>query len=249
MSGRMFERATVRIPREDIIPLINSTGMFDFVPNISEIMIGSTGKKLSSGDIDLVMDSKMITKESMISSLVSAGFEIQARGSMVSFLIPYRGSHVQTDLIFSDDPEFTKLYYFSDPMNSKFTGADRQKLISALSYCHRKLRHDIDTGKVLEEFGPVWTPTGLQMRKKTRPQDKETFSIHPLGEPVRELRGIQLMLFTGFWNGDSFWYQYDPVFYEQNFLKSVETISDGMEYRLPYDFRVRVWEKFEQDLS
>lgn len=250
MSGKMFVQDTVRISREDIIPLLKKTDLFWFVPDLKDIMIGSTGKKASSGDIDLVIDTQKRSKDEMVSALTDLGYPCKVRGSMVSFLVPYRGSNAQIDMMFSSNTEFTKLYYFSDPERSKFTGADRQKLISALSYCHRQLTHDHATGMVIEELGPVWTPTGLQIRKKVRAAGSATFFIQTLGEPITDLAEIQSMLFTGFWQNNEFRYSNDiQLFRNQNFLTSVETISDGMEYYLPYDFRVRVWEKFEQDLA
>ncbi len=106
--------------------------------------LGSVGKKSTSGDLDIVVDSKDITKEELSNRLkswaTSQGLDpnefVQPKGE-VHFLTPIKGDpthgYVQTDFFFHEDPNWM-LFSMSSPGDaSQHTGAERNQLMSSIA--------------------------------------------------------------------------------------------------------------------
>jgi len=144
MGGNVFKQKTQRINLEDINPTI------DWLESITSLelhsnIIGSVGKKSSSGDLDMVIDekNKSVLIEKLNSWVTSNGFllneYLRKSGDNVHFLTPIKGDakngYVQTDFMISNDPIWIKFSMYSEGDGSKYSGADRNKFLSALAKC------------------------------------------------------------------------------------------------------------------
>lgn len=144
---------TQRIARADIMPTVEwlqgITGI-DFTTEKDSIdgqparWLGSTGRKESSGDLDLQIDATQITKEQLIERLrvwaQQQGVEpqryIKKSGISVHFLTaiggdPGRG-FVQTDFMFANKPRWNQFVLRSDPA-SDYKGALRNIMINSMA--------------------------------------------------------------------------------------------------------------------
>jgi len=129
-----------RINKNEIVPTIKSleklTGL-----SLIDNTLGSTGKKETSGDIDLVIKGKPEDKDIFIKMLVNKGINpssLKKTGIEVAYRAPIIGSdnrptqeHIQVDFMFSENPEFLKFYYTNNEDVHK--GSDRNILLSSIA--------------------------------------------------------------------------------------------------------------------
>ena len=109
-----------------------------------EKWLGSTGKKPSSGDLDLAVDSTKVSKEQLASHLTSWAQSqklkpeeyIKKTGNSVHFKTPINGNpdkgYVQTDFMFVNKPKWSS-FMLSAPSNSEYRGQDRNILINSIA--------------------------------------------------------------------------------------------------------------------
>jgi hypothetical protein len=151
---------TQRILRKDIAPTIkwleSITGL-----TLIDSTLGSVGKKESSGDLDLAVDENKISKDELTTRLVSwcneqripqdqivnrpkkganpafkAGY-VSKSGISVHFRAPIRGKpengYVQVDFMFTSDPQWMKFGMDAPGDVSRYSGADRNLLMSSVA--------------------------------------------------------------------------------------------------------------------
>jgi len=106
--------------------------------------LGSTGKKPTSGDLDLAVDANQVTKEQLIARLsqwaTSHGLKpeeyIKKSGISVHFKTPIGGNvnsgYVQTDFMFVTNVPFSK-FILSAPSDSNYRGVDRNVLLNSIA--------------------------------------------------------------------------------------------------------------------
>jgi nucleotide-binding universal stress UspA family protein len=106
--------------------------------------LGTTGRKPTSGDLDLQVDVNDVTKEQLISKLqawaqqnqVQPERYIRKSGSAVHFLTAIDGNprngFAQTDFMFTGKPRWNQFVLQSDPA-SAFKGASRNILINSMA--------------------------------------------------------------------------------------------------------------------
>jgi nucleotide-binding universal stress UspA family protein len=106
--------------------------------------LGTTGRKPTSGDLDLQVDVNDVTKEQLISKLqawaqqnqVQSERYIRKSGSAVHFLTAIDGNprngFAQTDFMFTGKPRWNQFVLQSDPA-SAFKGASRNILINSMA--------------------------------------------------------------------------------------------------------------------
>ena len=139
-GGNVFKTAegkpaTIRIARENVVPTVQwleqLTGL-----NLVDNMLGSTGRKETSGDLDLGIDETKITKDVLIQQLLKRGIkaeDIKKSGDSVHVKTPILGDksngYVQTDFMFGD-PEFQK--FALNVGESDFKGVHRALLLSLI---------------------------------------------------------------------------------------------------------------------
>lgn len=124
--------------------------------NLSDNLLGSAGKRLFSGDIDVAINNT-IDKEKLIYSLKNSDNVFSVRGkSPISTLVkinskdtsvyknvPYTG-YVQLDFIFGN-PKWLKVYYHSpSETESKYKGTYRNILMSSICANLNKRENIID---------------------------------------------------------------------------------------------------------
>jgi hypothetical protein len=147
-GGNVFKDAegnsrTQRINLIDIQPTVRWLEGITGLP-LSDNMLGSTGLKPTSGDLDLAVDSTRVDKEEFYQKLVgmiqSRGEDprdwVRKTGTAVHLLTPIGGrpgqGFVQTDFMFLPKPEFSKWILRGDP-DSAYKGATRNVLINSMA--------------------------------------------------------------------------------------------------------------------
>ena len=140
-GGNVFKTAedqpaTTRISRENVVPTVQwlekLTGL-----NLIDNMLGSTGRKETSGDLDLGIDETKITKDVLIQQLLKRGVkaeDIKKSGDSVHVKTPILGDaangFVQTDFMFGD-PEFQK--FALNTGESAYKGVHRAILLASIA--------------------------------------------------------------------------------------------------------------------
>jgi hypothetical protein len=132
------EALTQRINREDVPDTIN---WIESVTNLKfpiETWLGTTGRKSSSGDLDLAVDENTTTKEDLIKVLLANGVDakdIKKSGDSVHIKAPIAGNNqkgfVQADLMFGD-PGWQAFSMSGAPEESKLTGMSRHVILASI---------------------------------------------------------------------------------------------------------------------
>lgn len=134
--------ATQRINLADIKPTVQWLEQVTGLP-LSDNMLGSTGLKPTSGDLDLAVDANSISKEQLytqLSNYVQQNGQdprdwVKKSGISVHFKTPIGGradtGFVQTDFMFMAKPEFSKFILRQDPA-SEYKGATRNILLNSI---------------------------------------------------------------------------------------------------------------------
>lgn len=127
-----------RIQLKDIPTTVSWLESITGLP-LQQNLLGSAGKKSSSGDLDIAVDANSITKESLIEKLIAVSDKdsVKRSGISVHFKAPINGDssngHVQVDFMFVDDIEYAKFGLYSPGDTSIFTGAIRNFLLHHLA--------------------------------------------------------------------------------------------------------------------
>lgn len=132
------EPLTQRINRADVEPTVkwleSLTGL-----NLVDNMLGSTGRKDTSGDLDLGVDETKVSKQTLIDVLLRKGIkntDMKKSGDSVHLLTPIKGDakngYVQTDFMFTSDPKWQR-FSLTGGFDSKFKGVHRHILLSSIA--------------------------------------------------------------------------------------------------------------------
>jgi hypothetical protein len=147
-GGNVFKDAegqplTQRINLADIEPTVRWLEGITDLPLLDN-MLGTTGLKPTSGDLDLAVDSNRVNKDEFFQRLVGMIQQqgqdprswVRKSGTAVHLLTPIGGragqGFVQTDFMFLSKPEFSKWILRSDPQ-SEYKGATRNILINSMA--------------------------------------------------------------------------------------------------------------------
>lgn len=147
-GGNIFKDAegqmlTQRIDRADVVPTLRWLEKITNLPH-EDFMLGSTGRKETSGDLDVAVNQQDVTKDELVQKLAAWCEQngkdpkawIRKTGISVHFLTPIRGDEskgfVQTDLMFGD-PEWMKWSMAGSNDATAFSGAERQILMSSIA--------------------------------------------------------------------------------------------------------------------
>jgi hypothetical protein len=147
-GGNIFKDAdgralTQRINQTDVKPTIAWLEQLTGLP-LQDNTLGSTGRKPTSGDLDLAVDANQTTKEQLVARLsqwaVSHGLKpddyIRKSGISVHLKTPINGrpqnGYVQTDFMFMKDVPFSK-FMLTAPADSNYKGQDRNVLINSIA--------------------------------------------------------------------------------------------------------------------
>lgn len=171
-GGNIFKDAngqplTQRINQTDVKPTVAWLEAVTGLPLLDN-MLGSTGLKPTSGDLDLAVDSNKVGKDQLFKQLsdyvAKHGQDpkdwVRKSGISVHFKTPINGradtGFVQTDFMFVAKPDFSKFVLRQD-QDSDYKGASRNVLINSMAKSlGYKLNQntgieDRDTGKLISD--------------------------------------------------------------------------------------------------
>ena len=151
-----------RIALDDVFTTVEWLETVTQLP-IVDNLLGSAGKKLSSGDLDIAVDSNTITKDQLTTKLLEVcdAADIKRSGISVHFRAPINGNaadgYVQVDFMFVDYMPLAKFGLYSAGDASKYTGVSRNFLMCSianaisdnLKYSWQKGLIDTDTNTVI----------------------------------------------------------------------------------------------------
>ena len=142
-GGNVFKNAdgseaTQRIARANVVPTVQwleqLTGL-----SLVDNMLGTTGKKESSGDLDLAVDASKVTKDVLVQQLLAKGIDkadIRKTGDSVHLKTPILGDasngYVQTDFMFGN-PEWQRWSLRGAGEGSPYKGVHRQILMASIA--------------------------------------------------------------------------------------------------------------------
>lgn len=148
-GGNIFKDAqgqplTQRINQADVMPTL--AWLDDLLPglDLQNNTLGSTGRKPTSGDLDVAVDANLVTKDQLVYRLSQwlAGQKLDPReylrksGISVHLRTPIRGDarngFVQTDFMFMKNVPFSK-FVLTAPADSAYKGQDRNILINSIA--------------------------------------------------------------------------------------------------------------------
>lgn len=144
-GGNIFkgDLATQRINQADVAPTVAWLEKHTGLP-LQDGMLGTTGRKDTSGDLDLAVDSRSISKDQLVAKLsavakamnLNPADVIKKSGISVHFRTPIAGDpkkgHVQADFMFTDDPEWTK-FSMAASGTSQYKGAHKHIVMSSIA--------------------------------------------------------------------------------------------------------------------
>jgi hypothetical protein len=162
------QSATTRISRENVVPTVQwleqLTGL-----NLVDNMLGSTGRKETSGDLDLGIDETKITKDVLIQQLLKRGVkaeDIKKSGDSVHVKTPILGDaengYVQTDFMFGD-PESQK--FALNTGESDYKGVHRALLLASIAKA-QGMKWSYKNGLVDRETNEIITKNPQEIAEK-----------------------------------------------------------------------------------
>jgi hypothetical protein len=149
---------TQRINLQDVKPTVqflqSLTGL-----ELLDNMLGSTGRKATSGDLDLAVDATKTSKDQLVAKLKAKGvddIDIAKSGDSVHYKAPINGDpqngYVQTDFMFGN-PDWQK-FSLNVAGDSEFKGVHRHILLASIAKA-RGLKWSYKYGLVVRESNKV----------------------------------------------------------------------------------------------
>lgn len=166
---------TVRINKADVLPTVQwletITGL-----ELTDNMLGTTGKKDTSGDLDLAIDANQVNKDEFAAKLAEYITKkggnpkewIKKSGISVHFKTPIKGDdangYVQSDFMFGE-PNWMKFSMTGGREGSELKGAHRHILLASIAKT-KGMRWSFQNGLVNRETGEVITRDPNEIAKK-----------------------------------------------------------------------------------
>jgi hypothetical protein len=178
-GGNIFKdaegkNATQRISQSDVRPTVEWLETIVGL-ELSDNLLGTTGKNSDSGDIDIAVDSTKISKGNLEAKLAEyvkrLGGDpkewIKKSGISVHFKTPIKGDEangfVQTDLMFGD-PEWMKFSLTGSGEGSAFKGVHRHVLLASIAKT-KDMKWSANNGLIDRETNEVITKDPNQIAK------------------------------------------------------------------------------------
>lgn len=130
-----------RIQKSEVIPTLKRVEQLTGL-SLTDNTLGSTGKAESSGDLDVVIDSNLHSKDKLIKDLISKGVDptrLKKTGIEVAYKAPIisnngeeTGDYIQVDLMFHEDPEYLRFYYDNNE-KLPYKGAHRNIILASIA--------------------------------------------------------------------------------------------------------------------
>jgi hypothetical protein len=180
---------TVRINKADVLPTVQwletVTGL-----ELTDNMLGTTGKKETSGDLDLAIDANAVNKNEFAAKLADyiakKGSDpkewIRKSGISVHFKTPIRGDekngYVQSDFMFGE-PNWMKFSLQGGREGSELKGAHRHIILASIARV-RGMKWSANNGLMSSDGKELVSKDGNEIAKKLLGQ---TASIKDLQDP------------------------------------------------------------------
>jgi len=149
---------TKRINLADVKPTVKYLERLTGLPLLDN-MLGSTGRKATSGDLDLAVDASKHTKDKLYQQLIAKGTDpkdLAKSGDSVHYKTPINGDpangYVQTDFMFGD-PKWQQ-FAFNASSESEFKGVHRAILLASIAKA-RGMKWSYKYGLVSRETNKV----------------------------------------------------------------------------------------------
>lgn len=154
-KGPDKEPLTQRINREDVPATVAWIERASGVAFPESTWLGTTGRKSSSGDLDLSVDESKLDKDTLVQSLLANGVDknsIKKSGDSVHVKAPIAGDpnkgFVQADLMFGE-PDWQSFSMSGSAEGSKLTGMSRHIILaSVVTALHPGLKWSYKNGLV-----------------------------------------------------------------------------------------------------
>ena len=180
------EPLTQRINLADVVPTVKwlekLTGL-----NLVDNMLGSTGRKATSGDLDLGIDETKIDKQTLITQLLRNGVnqeDLRKSGDSVHYKAPILGDanngFVQVDFMFGD-PKWQQFSLMGSPEGSPFKGLHRHILLSSIAK-HLGLKWSQKYGLISRASNEVITKDPAEIADKL------------LGGTVKDMQSVETII-------------------------------------------------------
>lgn len=157
-KGQDGNPLTQRINLADVKPTVQYLEKLTGLPLLDN-MLGSTGKKPTSGDLDLAVDASKHTKDGLYNTLKSKGIQVTdlaKSGDSVHYKCPINGDpangYVQVDFMFGD-PKWQQFALNASP-DSEFKGVHRAILLASIAKA-RGMKWSYKYGLVSRETNKV----------------------------------------------------------------------------------------------
>lgn len=168
---------TQRINRQDVDTTLAWLEKITNLPH-RDFKLGTTGRKDTSGDLDIAVNQNEVTKEDMIQRLIAWVQKnkpeedpkqwIRKSGISVHFKTPINGDesngYVQTDLMFGD-PQWMKWSLRGASGDSPYSGAHRQILMSSIATA-QGMKWSANTGLLDRETNELISTIPAEIAKK-----------------------------------------------------------------------------------
>ena len=168
---------TQRINRQDVDTTLAWLEKITNLPH-RDFKLGTTGRKDTSGDLDIAVNQNEVTKEDMIKRLIAwvqknkpdedPKMWIRKSGISVHFKTPINGDegngYVQTDLMFGD-PQWMKWSLRGASGDSPYSGAHRQILMSSIATA-QGMKWSANTGLLDRETNELISTIPAEIAKK-----------------------------------------------------------------------------------
>ncbi len=180
---------TVRINKADVLPTVQwletITGL-----ELTDNMLGTTGKKETSGDLDLAIDANAVNKNEFAAKLADyitkKGGDpkewIKKSGISVHFKTPIRGDekngYVQSDFMF-DEPNWMKFSLQGGREGSELKGAHRHIILASIARV-RGMKWSANNGLMSGDGKELVSKDGNEIAKKLLGQ---TATVKDLQDP------------------------------------------------------------------
>ena len=206
-GGNAFPNAG-SIHKTEIPATLRSLSKQTGLKDLENSVLGSTGKKLFSGDIDISVGMDPMELMSLLRSKFGTE-SVTKHGNVIHLLFPITGydankdidqareqnrvrtGYVQIDFM-PGDRDWNRAYFYSSEF-SKIPGKYRNLLLANIAIALRNTTHK---GDYVETFGYVFSPKdGLSLRKRTQKKgqtkktDEVLYSTKNMDEIAKKLLG------------------------------------------------------------
>jgi len=205
-GGKVFDDVG-SIHQSEVLPTLRELENRTGLKNLKDHMLGSTGKKQFSGDIDLSVDMPADELKQLLKQ--TFGNAVKQHGNTIHVMFPIasydpqkdldqaiaqgrrRTGFIQVDFMLGDADWNKKYFYHSQ--SSKIPGKYRNILLANVAAALRKTK---DKGDYIETLGYVFSPKeGLSLRKRIQKKgqakktDEVLNSTTDLNEIAKKLLG------------------------------------------------------------